>query len=898
MAESMLDDLGGLSGSRIGAVTGSPLDNLAALSGARASAVKRAAGSPTAIALDRQKSETWVEWVRWFALAVFIAVPIFAWFEQPYAGRVVWTVVVASLPLFIVLVGYHRWRRICPLAFFGKLPRYLGIGGKRIVPEWLEGHYHTVALCFFIFGLWMRHVAINGDGQALAIFFAGISLCAFVTGAVYTGKSWCNFICPVSFIEKIYTEPHGLRETANSQCSKCTACKKFCPDINQENGYWKELDSRAKRVAYFSFPGLVFGFYFYFYLQAGTWDAYYDGKRWTDHAGLWRSAFLPGINAETAGFYFRPEIPRAAAALITLLLCGAISFAFFALLKRPVRILLKRLKLPRERLRVRHTLFTVAGFAAFVTFYSFAGVPTLRLFQPAPHIFIIIVVLTAAIYLARRMSRTQRTFAEESLAKNIVKRWSWPEPAPSNLHDAFLVHTIRSKESEKASERALDIYKDALREALAEGIVTREELHRIQALRDQLQIKAKDHAKVMSALDEEARALLSDPSKLMSAEKRLQLENYQNALESYLDNAFGPGGSGGSTDSALLEQLRAEYRVTPEEHRQVIEDLVSGERGVGARLSEAIASIESAAQTILALRAAPSPAHDFLRDILERRRVRAVTTLARGLTLDDRLHVELSESLCSDDFATRVAAIERLRMSIVPLLADRLHAAHGAAAAAESLSPTLAEKIMKRTHSPDPYERALSVYISRLSGAADERNLTHLANDQSPVVRNTMILVKSKFLGARFPRPPIEQLSTVEKMIALRSAPIFSRLEPESLERLAHASNEAQFKAGEALCNEGESGREVFILVSGGVEVYRGEGEARKLLARETAGGFIGELAVLDPAPRSATVLAGPDGTRVLRLDGWAFRDALHHDSSIAEEVLKVLAQRLKKAHG
>ena len=76
----------------------------------------------------------------------------------------------------------------------------------------------------------------NGDGPALAIFFIGISLVALVFGLLFTGKTWCNYICPVSFIEKIYTEPHGLRETRNSQCVKCTDCKKACPDINQENG--------------------------------------------------------------------------------------------------------------------------------------------------------------------------------------------------------------------------------------------------------------------------------------------------------------------------------------------------------------------------------------------------------------------------------------------------------------------------------------------------------------------------------------------------------------------------------------------------------------------------------------------------------------------------------------
>ena len=894
MSDSTVNDMGSLSGSRVGAISDASFDNLASLSGARASAVRRPA-SPTVVAIQKQQSEAWVEWLRVIALVVFIAIPFLGWFAQAIAGRIVWTVAVASLPLFIVLAGYHRWRRICPLAFFSKLPRYVGIGGKRIVPTWLEHYYHFVALAFFIFGLWMRHVAINGDGQAIALFFAGISLCAFITGTLYTGKSWCNFICPVSFIEKIYTEPHGLRETANSQCVKCTACKKFCPDINQENGYWKEIDSRAKRLAYFSFPGLVFGFYFYYYLQAGTWDAYFDGRRWTNNPGLWRTAFFPGSTPETAGFYFWPEVPRAVAALITLLGFGLLSFTILALMKRPVRIILKRFKLPRERVRVRHTLFSIAGFIAFVTFYSFAGVPTLRLFNPAPHIFLIVVVLAAAIYLARRLSRTQRAFAEESLAKNIVKRWEWPEPAPADLHDAFLIHTIRSKESEKASERALEIYKDALREALAEGIVTREELHRIEALRNQLQIKKADHAKVMSALDEEARAILSDPSKLISAEKRLQLENYQNALENYLDLAFAPGAK---ADNGLLAQLRSEYLVTEEEHRQVIEDLISGERGVGMRLSEAIASIEAAAQTIEALAKMPTPAHDFLRDILERRRSRAVTTLAKGLTLDDRVHTELAEGLCSSSSSVRDAAIERLRLNIVPILADRLLMAQRDATAHEASTVTLADRIMKRTLSTDPYERSLAIYIAGSSGMTDEKSLNHLANDENAVVRNTVMQVKSKYFGIPLATPKSIPLSIVEKMIALRATPIFSRLGPESLERLAHASQEAHYEPGAPLCIEGENGSEVFILVVGGVDVVLGSAENRRVIARERAGGFIGELAVLDPAPRSATVLAGAEGTRVLKLDGWAFRDALHHDSTIAEEVLKVLAQRLKKTRG
>ena len=159
--------------------------------------------------------------LRWIALAVFIAIPIIGYFFQSFAGRLVWTIVVAALPLFIVLVGYHRWRRICPLAFFAQIPVRLRRPGTRRASKWSETHYYLIAFAVFLFSLWMRLIATNGDGRAITqSSFVLLALAALIIGAVYTGKTWCNYICPVSFIEKIYTEPHGLQETENSQCEE------------------------------------------------------------------------------------------------------------------------------------------------------------------------------------------------------------------------------------------------------------------------------------------------------------------------------------------------------------------------------------------------------------------------------------------------------------------------------------------------------------------------------------------------------------------------------------------------------------------------------------------------------------------------------------------------------
>jgi hypothetical protein len=54
------------------------------------------------------QAEWWVAPLGWVALSLFIALPILTSLFEAYAGGIVWTVVIASVPVFIVLVGYHR----------------------------------------------------------------------------------------------------------------------------------------------------------------------------------------------------------------------------------------------------------------------------------------------------------------------------------------------------------------------------------------------------------------------------------------------------------------------------------------------------------------------------------------------------------------------------------------------------------------------------------------------------------------------------------------------------------------------------------------------------------------------------------------------------------------------
>src|SRR5262249_50400160 len=142
----------------------------------------------------------------------------------------------------------------------------------------------------------------------------------------------------------------------------------------------------------FAFPGLVFGFYLYYFLQAGTWS-YYFGGGWTDEPNLVRTAFSLGSDPRTAGFFFGHGVPRAVAAFLTLALCALASWAFFSGLERLVQPSLRRRDPTADPARARHVVFSLAAFSAFVTFYAFAGAPTLQKLSWAPHLFGIVVVL-------------------------------------------------------------------------------------------------------------------------------------------------------------------------------------------------------------------------------------------------------------------------------------------------------------------------------------------------------------------------------------------------------------------------------------------------------------------------------------------------------------------------
>src|SRR5664279_94851 len=133
-------------------------------------------------------------------------------FLTPIGPRLFWTILLPLLPISIVIMGFYAWRRICPLAYWGAIGVRLKPKGSTVrrVPDWMERWFYLVAGGFLMIMLVVRLLVFNGDGAWLGFVLLIFGVLAAATNFTFSGKTWCNFICPVGLVERIYTEPNSL----------------------------------------------------------------------------------------------------------------------------------------------------------------------------------------------------------------------------------------------------------------------------------------------------------------------------------------------------------------------------------------------------------------------------------------------------------------------------------------------------------------------------------------------------------------------------------------------------------------------------------------------------------------------------------------------------------------
>lgn len=123
-----------------------------------------------------------------------------------------------------------------------------------------------------------------------------------------------------------------------------------------------------------------------------------------------------------------------------------------------------------------------------------------------------------------------------------------------------------------------------------------------------------------------------------------------------------------------------------------------------------------------------------------------------------------------------------------------------------------------------------------------------------------------------------------------------ARLRPDQVERFAAAGSLESFERGDVVVSDGSPGDALYLLLSGTARVVKDE----RVLATLQPGEFFGEMTVVEPAARSADVIAA-DSAFMFRLPTFALQTLLEQEpdafNAVLVQIVRVLSERLRRTN-
>lgn len=554
--------------------------------------------------------------------------------EQPHsiAAQVFWAIIVPAGVIILLVFGHELWRRICPLSFVSQIPRALGIQRKqkRVNPKtgkvsyklvkvqknsWLARNYLYLQFGLLYLGICARILFVNSVGWILALFLLSSIGLAILVGYLYDGKTWCNYFCPMAPVQKIYGEPRGLltsiahenpRNTiTQSMCriidaegkeqSACVACQSPCIDIDAERSYWDGINKPDRKLLYYGYIGLVFSFYFYYYLYAGNWDYYFSGA-WTHEENLISTIFNPGFYI----FETPIPIPKLVAVPLTLGFFTLASYWLGLKLEKAYKVYVRKKNrgIPTEI--IQHQLFTFCTFFVFNLFFYWGGRPTIRL-MPTIVVYLLntFLVFVSTLWLARTWKRSQELYSRESLASRLRKQLRKLDLDVAQYLEGRSLDELNSNEVYVIAKillgfthnQKMQAYKGILKESLEEGYVNSSgSLEVLKQMRRSLDMSDRDHEQILTELGVENPSLF-DPNKQRTREDLARLQGFRNRIKGIVKPKRRRTAKGLGREllqvvkkeksmndvfqgkKQAIESLSLEYDVTQEEKAEILAEL-------------------------------------------------------------------------------------------------------------------------------------------------------------------------------------------------------------------------------------------------------------------------------------------------------------------------------------
>jgi CRP/FNR family transcriptional regulator, cyclic AMP receptor protein len=159
-----------------------------------------------------------------------------------------------------------------------------------------------------------------------------------------------------------------------------------------------------------------------------------------------------------------------------------------------------------------------------------------------------------------------------------------------------------------------------------------------------------------------------------------------------------------------------------------------------------------------------------------------------------------------------------------------------------------------------------------------------------PATARMVLTRKARAAGrAAADTPPSE--STALWAEVLGEIPLFAGVPARHVRKIAGLGRIARFDAKEPIVSAGDPGEVFYLILSGRATVRRGRGRAKTEIG---PGAYFGEMALLDGAPRSATIVAETE-TVCLMLARQRFTKVLKDEPTVAFALLRTLAARVRE---
>lgn len=129
----------------------------------------------------------------------------------------------------------------------------------------------------------------------------------------------------------------------------------------------------------------------------------------------------------------------------------------------------------------------------------------------------------------------------------------------------------------------------------------------------------------------------------------------------------------------------------------------------------------------------------------------------------------------------------------------------------------------------------------------------------------------------------------IEKVLLLKSTPIFRETPEPDLIDTAAIAEEMQVDAGSVIFKKGDLGKCMYIIQSGKVNIHDGD----HILAVLEENDIFGELSLLDEETRSASATCAED-CLLLKLDQEPFYEILADNINVLKGILNTLSKRLR----